>query len=235
MASVITEVGSQFMDKAFSGILWIGIAFIVLGVLGFVMYWFLIYKRKFNIKVKVISERANDKNRIIFDQAAILKDRKDGSHYFKLWILGLELPSPKFSVLQSAGRFDYLELYRTSENTIYFLAPPAIDKKRVIGVDGREYLIASQVSKQINPDMEFWAIKRKGMNKKMFDPEKLWMKVLMFLPQLMVGVLSIFVLYILMSYLPDILRELSELAKTINPSRIPVTADITTGLTWILH
>ncbi len=193
----------------------------------------LIYKRKFNIKVKIISERANDKNRIIFDQAAILRDRKDGSHYFKLWKLGLELPSPKFSVLQSAGRFDYLELYRTSENTIYFLAPPAIDKKRVIGVDGREYLIASQTSKQINPDMEFWAIKRKGMNKKMFDPEKLWMKMLMFLPQLMVGVLSIFVLYILMSYLPEILSELSELAKTINPT--PRVADITTGLTWTLH
>ena len=233
MSSVITEVGGQFIDKAFSGILWIGIAFIVLGVLGFVMYWFLIYKRKFNIKVKIISERANDKNRIIFDQAAILRDRKDGSHYFKLWKLGLELPSPKFSVLQSAGRFDYLELYRTSENTIYFLAPPAIDKKRVIGVDGREYLIASQTSKQINPDMEFWAIKRKGMNKKMFDPEKLWMKMLMFLPQLMVGVLSIFVLYILMSYLPEILSELSELAKTINPT--PRVADITTGLTWTLH
>ena len=36
MSSVITEVGGQFIDKAFSGILWIGIAFIVLGALGFV-------------------------------------------------------------------------------------------------------------------------------------------------------------------------------------------------------
>jgi len=233
MASVINEVGSKFIDQAFSGILWIGIAFIVLGVMGFVMYWFLIYKRKFNIKVKVISERANDKNMIIFDQAAILKDRTNGSHYFKLWNLKFELPSPKFSVLQSAGKFDYLELYRTSEDTIYFLAPPAIDKKRVINQDGKEYLIASQISKQINPDMEFWAIKRKGMNKKMFDPEKLWMKILMFLPQLMVGVLSIFVLYILMSYLPEILSQLNDLAKTIKPS--PSIADVTTGLSWILH
>ena len=227
MASVINEVGGQLFEKAFSGILWIGIAFIVIGALGFTMYWFLIYKRKFNIKVKIISERANDKNRIIFDQAAILTDRKNGSHYFKLWNLKLELPSPKFSVLQSAGRFDYLELYRTSENTIYFLAPPSIDKKRVIGIDGKEYLIASQISKQINPDMEFWAIKRKGMNKSMFDPEKLWMKVLMFLPQLMVGVLSIFVLYILMSYLPEVLSQLNEVAKTLNPT--PAIAAVTTG------
>jgi len=233
MASVITDVGGQLFEKAFSGILWIGIAFIVMSALGFTMYWFLIYKRKFNIKVKIISERANDKNRIIFDQAAILKDRKDGSHYFKLWNLRLELPSPKFSVLQSAGKFDYLELYRTSENTIYFLAPPSIDKKRVIGVDGKEYLIASQISKQINPDMEFWAIKRKGMNKKMFDPEKLWMKILMFLPQIMVGTLSIFVLYILMSYLPQILQELNTLAKTMSPGR--AVADVSTGLSWILH
>jgi len=232
MASVINEVGSQFVERAFSGILWMGIAFLIIGVLGFLMYWFLIYKRKFNIKVKIISERANDKNRIIFDYAAILKDRNDGSHYFKLWNLGLELPSPRFNVLQSAGKFDYLELYRTSENTIYFLSPPSIDKKKAIGVDGTNYLIASQTSKQINPDMEFWAIKRKGMNKKMFDPEKIWMKILMFLPQMMVATISIFVLYILMSYLPDVLSSLSELAKTINPPR--AIAEVTTGVSWNL-
>jgi len=230
MASVINEVGSQFVERAFSGILWMGIAFIIIAVLGFVMYWFLIYKRKFNIKVKIISERSNDKNRIIFDQAAILKDKKDGSHYFKLWDLRLELPSPRFNVLQGAGRFNYLELYRTSENTIYFLSQPSIDKKKAVGIDGKTYLIASQSSKQINPDMEFWAIKRKGMNKKMFDPEKIWMKVLMFLPQIMVATLSIFVLYILMSYLPDVLSELSKLAETMNSNR--GVAAITTGLIW---
>ena len=233
MASVFTEVGSQFVDKAFSGILWIGIAFIVVAAVGFVMYWLLIYKRKFNIKVKIISERANDKNTIIFDMAAILRDRKDGSHYFKLWGQKLELPSPAFNVLQNCGKSDYLELYRTSENTIYFLAPPTIDKKRAVGTDGKSYLIAAQSSKQINPDMEFWAIKRKGMNKKMFDPEKLWMKILMFLPQILVGTLCIFVLYILMSYLPEVLSELNELAKTLNQRGI--IADVTTGLTWIMN
>jgi len=234
MASVINEVGSQFIDKAFSGILWMGIAFLIIAVVGFCMYWFLIYKRKFNIKVKIISERANDKNRIIFDNAAILKDRKDGSHYFKLWNLQLELPAPKFSVLQSAGNFDYLELYRTSENAIYFLSPPSIDKKSAIAQDGKTYLIATQLSKQINPDMEFWAIKRKGMNKRMFDPEKLWMKVLMFLPQIMVATISIFVLYVLMSYLPEVLRQLNTLATTLKP--LAPVADVVTGVSlWMLN
>jgi len=213
MASAINEIGSQIIQKAFSGILWFGVAFVLISVVGFIFWWFYVYQRKFNIKVKVISERANDKNVIIFDKAAILRDKKDGSSYFRLWGLKLELPSPSFNVLQTEGNRDYLELYRTSQNSIYFLTPTKIDKTKVYQHDGKTILLASQRSNRVNPDMEFWQIKRKNLNNKMFDTEKLWMKLLPFIPQIIGGVLVIFTLYILMTHLPSILSELTTLTQ----------------------
>ena len=72
-----------------------GIAVILMGVVGFLSWWFLIYKKKFNILVKVTSERAGDRNKIIFDKAAILIDRKTKTKFFRVWGLKVDLPIPK--------------------------------------------------------------------------------------------------------------------------------------------
>jgi hypothetical protein len=214
--NVFGDVAGKFADKIFSGILWFGIAIFIIGVLCFCMWWFLIYKKKFNIDVKIISERAEDQNRILFDKAAILSSRKDGTKYFKLWKTNIELPAPRFNIMQSTGSGDYIELYRTAEDVFYFLTPPGINKKYVIRGDGKMYPMAGQEVKQIDPDMAFWAAKRKGQNKGMFDTEKLWMKILPYIPHIITGVLVVFILYILMSHLPGILSQLSELARSMN-------------------
>lgn len=229
--NALTEAGGQFIQTIFSGILWFGLAIIVIGVIGFVGWWFLIYKRKFNIIVKIVSERAGDKNRVMFDKAAILKDRKDGSYYFRLWGIKKDLPSPKFNVLQSSLSGDYLELFRTAENTFYFLTPPIIRKGEIIKEDGKKHLIGTQENTKIDPNMEFWSVKRKTSNKSMFDKEKIWMKILPYLPQIFGGIITIFVLYILMSYLPNILSELKSLVTELNVYR---SADVVTGVWWPL-
>lgn len=222
----LAEVGGNLFGQIFSGILWVGVAFIIIAILVSLIWWFAVYKKKFNIEVKIISERAEDKNRVLFDKAAILTSKKDGAKYFKLWQTKIELPAPRFNILQSAGSKDYLELYRTAEDIFYFLTPPKIDKRYVIRGDGRLYPMASQNVKQIDPDMAFWATKRKGMNKGLFDMEKLWMKILPYIPHIIAGVLVIFVLYILMSYLPEILSQLNSLAATMNEAN---RATIVTG------
>lgn len=215
MATAFDAIAGQFVEKIFSGILWFGISVIIIAILIFLMWWFLIYKKKFNIDVKIISERAEDQNKIIFDKAAILTSRKDHSKYFRLWNTKIELPSPRFNIMQSTASGDYIELYRTSEDVFYYLTPPQIDKRYVIRGDGQLYPMASQGVRQIDPDMAFWATKRKSQNKGMFDTEKLWMKVLPYIPHIISGVLVVFILYILMSYLPSILASLDNLAKTI--------------------
>jgi len=212
----LSEVGGSLVTTIFSGILWVGIAFIIIAVLIFLIWWFAVYKKKFNIDVKIISERAEDKSQIIFDKAAILISRKDGAKYFKLWKTKIELPAPRFNILQSGGNTDYLELFRTGEDIFYFLTPPVINKKWVIKSDGKFYPMAGQSIKQIDSDMAFWSVKRKSMNKGLFDMEKLWMKILPYIPHIIAGVFILFTLYILMSYLPQVLAELKALASTIN-------------------
>jgi len=209
----VSAIGAQFVERIFSGIIWFTIGTLMFLVLAFVMWWFIIYKKKFNIKVKINSERAGDRNQIIFDQAAILRDRKDGTKYFRLWDTKIDLPAPKFNVLQSTSKGDYIELYRTSENTIYFLTPSIIDKTKVIKADGKIYLIAAQTNRQIDPDMDFWAARRMVENKSLFDQDSLIMKLLPYLPAIMGGMITIFVLYILLDNLPQILTQLSELVK----------------------
>ena len=227
---IFTQVSDMFVQKALSSIIYILVALIVVGVVSGLMYYFFIYKRKFDIKVKIISSRAGDKDRIIFDNAAILTDSKTKTKYFRIWGLKMDLPSPNFNVMQTAGKFDYLELYRTSEDIIYFLTPVIIDRTRIIKADGKVYGIASQTAKQIDPDLAFWNVKRKGMNKKMFDTEHLLMKILPYIPHIMGGAIMIFILYILLDHLPGILSELSRLVSEMSKFQ---RAEIVTSTTML--
>ena len=93
--------------------------------------------------------------------------------------------------------------------------------------DGKVYPIAEQRTNVLEQDMAYWSVKRKIQNKGMFDPEKLWMKILPFVPFIMAGVIIIFILYILMTYLPDILAQLRDLTAELNRRN---TADITTSV-----
>lgn len=213
IGDVFSQFGGSLFENLFGSILWFGLAIFFIGVLGFLMWYFLIYKKKFDIDVKITSERSGDRNRIIFDRAAILKDRVTGTKFFKVWSLKIELPIPEFSVLQTSNKGDYLELYRTSEDHIYFLTPARIDKFKLIKADGKVYPLASQENRQIDTDLAYWNVKRKNQNKKMFDTEGWLSKLLPHIPAIIGGVLTIFVLYVLMDNLPGILRELTELTK----------------------
>jgi len=153
--NLIGEVGGQLVERIFSGILWFGIAFILIAVVGGLMWYFLIYQRKFDIKVKIISERAGDRTSIIFDKAAILIDRKSKIKYFRLWSLKKDLPVPRFNVLQLSGKGDYLELYRKGEDELYFLNPSSVSKTKVIKEDGKEYGLAEQESIRMDIDLNY--------------------------------------------------------------------------------
>ena len=115
-SSAISEVGSRLISKIFGSLIWVGVGALVFGIIGYLIWYFLIYKKKFDIEVKVKSERAEDKVSTFFDRAAILIDRKSGGKYLRLWSLKVELPAPNFNIFQVTGKGDYLELYRTAEN-----------------------------------------------------------------------------------------------------------------------
>ena len=78
MANTFGQVGGALADKLFSGILWFGVGVIVMVALGVTMWYFLIYKKKFDIRVKLTSERSGADNVEMLDKAAILRERKEG-------------------------------------------------------------------------------------------------------------------------------------------------------------
>ena len=217
--SAFEDIGGQLVSRMFSGIIWFGIAFIIIVALGITMWYFLVYKKKFDISVKIISKRAKDRNSVLFDNAAILYDRKTHSKFFRLWKTKVDLPVPNFNILQKTDKGDYIEIYRLGEDRFYYLLPPKIDKRYVIKSDGKIVPVMEQSMNAIDPDLSYWATKRKMMNRGMFDPEKLWVKILPYIPLLLGGVFMIFILYLLMSYLPDILSQLKELVNALDESK----------------
>ena len=125
--NIFGEVGSKLVATIFGSILWFGIGSIIAVALIFTMWWFFIYKKKFDIEVKILSNRSDEKHKVIIDKAAILSDWKEKTPYFRVWGLKRDFPVPKYDVLQSTNKGDYVEIYRKSEEEFYFLTPSKID------------------------------------------------------------------------------------------------------------
>lgn len=216
MADPFSEVGSQVVGKLFSNVVWLFVVLLIFAVIGILMWYFIIYQRKFDIKIKVTSNRADGNDQIMFDKGAFLTERKTGTPYLRIWKMKKDLPIPKYEIIQKTSDGDYIEIYRKSENEFYFLQPSTINKDVVIKNNGKEETLASQETKMVDPEMAFWAVKRKQLNKKMFDTESLAMKLIPFLPQILGGVFMIFILYILLDHLPGILAQLEKLYQANN-------------------
>lgn len=221
------EVASGLFGSIFSSLLIFGGVLIAVGALLFIFWWKFIYPKKFDIFVKIISERSGDINKVYFDKAAILKDRKTGTKYFKLWNWKIELSVPPFGVLQTSNKGDYLELYRKGEEEIYFLNAARVDKANIIKSDGRKYPIANQEHLLLDAGDAYWNIKRKEETKKMFDKEKTVWKLLELAPHIISTVALIFILWIFMDKLPEILGQLERLAAQIKST---TAAEIKQGL-----
>lgn len=233
--NLISSIGSGVAEKIFGGILWFGIALILIITMGFIMWYFLLYKKKFDIKVKLISERANGEIVEIMDKAAILKDFKEKIPFLKIWGLKRDFPIPKYDVMRKLydgrGIVDYLEIYRKGENEFYFLLPPTIDKRMIVKSDGQTQLIAEQTQLMMDPEMAFWATKRKTLNKKLLNTESLLFKLLPYIGIILGGAILIFILYILLDHLPAILSSLTKLVEEMGKYQ---RAEIVTSTTTIL-
>lgn len=225
----VTDVVGQLFGGLASGAVVFIIGIIIAIAVVVLLWYFFIYKRKFDIIVKVKSDRAEDKQNIIFDKGAFLDDRKTDTKYFRIWGLKRDFPVPRYNVLQSTNKGDLLELYRKGDEEFYFLLPSVINKVEILRADGKKYPFATHEQTMIDPDVAFWNLKRKSLNKKMFSVESLFMKLLPFLPQIIGSVIMIFVLFILLDHLPGILSELRNLAQTLNEQK---RADVVVSGIW---
>lgn len=222
---IFSKIGGQLVEKIFSSILWFGLALVVVAVVIFVMWYFVYYKRKFDILVKIRSQRA-DGFSTYFDKAAILYDKKARNKYLRLRDTKVDLPLPNFNLIDKTNWGDYLEIWRKSEEEFIFLMPSEINKTQVLRQDGILYPIAQTEQKQVEGDVSYWNVKRKDKHKSLFDTESMLMKLLPYIPLVVGGAFMIFMLYILLDTLPGLIGELAELAKTLRSSTI---AQLTPG------
>ena len=139
-----SDVGGRIGQIVLTGSVWL-IAIIVLGGLLLGVVFYVRYRKKYDIFVKIRSERSEDKHKVNFDNAAIISDPKTKSKYFKLKNQRVELPVPPFNVLQTSSKGDYIELWRKSEDEYVYLTPPVIDKEFYMRADGKLYPMSDKV------------------------------------------------------------------------------------------
>ena len=225
----LTQTGSQLFSGLITGTIWLFLGLIVASaILG--VFIFIRWKRKFDIKVEVISERANGNNVYYFDKAAILTERETKHKYFRLLETKVDLPVPPYNVLQNFGKKDLLRIWRKSEDEFVFLLPGRINKRYIIKQNGKAHSLAREEYTQVESDIAYWNIKRKNQHKKLFDTESVLMKLIPFLPHIFAGAITIFVIYILFDSLPGLISSLTQLTKELQILRTPTTPEVVTNL-----
>lgn len=214
-ASTISgSLGNVFGSIA-SGTIWTVIILISLGlVIG--LFFFMRYRKKFDIKVEVLSQRADGTFSIYYDSGAILKDYKTGDRFIRLYSTKVELPVPPFTVMEKTNDGDLIRIWRKSETEFVYITKPHINKQTIIKQDGRFFTVAEQEYYQVEGDIAYWNTKRKQAHKDILAKNSLLSKIMEWMPQIIGGLFVVIILYILLNSLPELLSKLSELADKLN-------------------
>lgn len=213
MANPLAEVAGSLFGGAWSGMFWVLIFIGIAGAMFGVIYYFVYYKRKFDILVEVKSERSEDL-KIYFDKGAVFYDRKDKTKYLKLLKTKVSLEMPPFNIMQHTNKGDFIRIWRKSEDEFVYLTPGKINQEQIIKANGKLYSTANSEHRQIEADA-YWYITRKEKVKRLLDPENLLMKLLPYIPHIVGGMFLIFILYIVMGKLPGMITQITELARVI--------------------
>jgi len=221
----MVDIGGT-IGGAFSGIVsgtvglvvWILVGVLFVSIILGILYYFGVYRKRFDITAKIISERAGDDNKVFFDKAAIINDKRNATQFLRLLNTKVELPLPKFNVFHNTNRGDYVEILRKSERDFRFLTPPEIDKDYIIKSNGKKFPYADITQREIENDIS-WIINRQKTNKTIIDPESMLMKLLAYAPQLLGMAMTLIIVIYVFKLMPDMLNAMKGLAETINAGK----------------
>ncbi|HEX9739632.1 MAG TPA: hypothetical protein VGA29_02560 [Ignavibacteriaceae bacterium] len=234
IGAVTSELFGGLLGGSAQILIWVFGGILFVAIVGGIIWYGFIYRKRFDITVKIISKRTGD-NRIFFDNAAILNDQKNNTRYLKLWKTGVELELPKFDIMYHTNRGDYIELYRDSELGFNFLTPPRIIQDEIVRHDGKIYPVVRSKQYKIEQDID-WTLNRQKKNKSIINPESFLMKLLEFTPQIISMVISMMIIWVMFKYGPVMLNQLQELATTIKGpgagGEVAVIGSIIPSLLW---
>lgn len=229
----ITDIAGGLFGNLLTGsITLIGLLLMGAAIIGVIFY--VRYTMKFDIKVEMISTRANiggvDQYKVIFDKAGIIYDKTDKLWYFRIKGMGVDLPQPPYNVLIPTDKGNMVKIWQKSAEEFVFLLPDKIGNVTV-RQDGTSYLSAELKTKQLEGDVSYWNIKRKEKNKSLFNPDSMLMKLLPFIVPLLMFVLVIFMTWMVLknfAVLADVANSLRETAAILKGT---TGATITTSTT----
>jgi len=220
MQETIGNIFSGVISGTVGVAFWITLTLIVIGCIGGLIFYFLVYKKRFDIKVKVRSTRAHDPA-IFFDKAAILYDKETKTKYLRLEGLKVDLEIPPFRIFEKTNEGDYIELLRVSEDGFRFLTPAKIDRKYYIKKNGKLYAFADSKQREIESDI-YWILGRKQKNKKIVSPEGLLMTLLQYTPHLITLAICFMMIWVIMDKLPEVISVVQTAAEAIKSANQPV-------------
>jgi len=235
MADPFGAIGSQLVGGLTSAAVWIVLGLFLCGLIGWAMWYFVFYRKSFDIDVIIRSERSGEGYKVIRDKAAIkkVKSGKKRVEVLRLWKTKKDLPVPPFKILEQARHGDFLEIYRRGEHEFRYLLPPVISKKILTENEHGEFIALSETEQQqIDMQLLDWILNRLERDEKLFSTEGVLSKILPLLPQIVGGMIMIFLLYIVFDKLPGLITQLTELARELRT--LKGAEIITSGLTWIM-
>ena len=200
-SEAVGSVGSAILSKLVSGSIIVIVALII-GACIVGLAFYLRYNSQFIYDIEIKSLRSsglitNQNYKIIKDKGAFIRNKKDKSVWFRLKNQRVDLPPPPLECMQIGVKGkNYIKILQKSDEEYYYLLPENIDLQKVIR-DGKELIIGEESIKVIDGDVAYWNIQRKKADKKLFDVESLFMKLLPYVVPVLMFMLVIFMTYMI--------------------------------------
>lgn len=179
------------------------IMIIILAIIAVVVGLYVRYRSQFVYKVEIKSKRSSgvsksEAYKIIEDKGAFIRNKKEGSVYFRLLNQKVDLTPPPLECMQIGikGK-NYIKIFQPSDEEYYYLMPDEIQLVNAVTTKGDNISVAMQKVRAIGGDSAYWNILRKRENRKLFDTEGLLMKLLPYIVPVLMFMLVIFLSYMI--------------------------------------
>lgn len=221
MASITGQFLTQYAG-VFSTLIYV-LELIVAGVIGIVIVWYFIYRKKFDIQVEIRSVRTdaygNKIWKVLIDKGGWIKDRRTGATVFRLFKAKRNFEPPPYEYLEPAsiGTFIKNKAYaiQTDDDKLHWIKPAYVSTKECpkckgSGVD--EYnqncptclgkkMIPSEIAYKISDkDVEFWAANQMESDLQTFGKPKWWEPLLMPISIMVASVIMLIVIWLVIDY-----------------------------------
>lgn len=214
------QIGARVLEGLIGGTITVLLILLIGGFVGGLLLY-LRYRSKFDFKVRIESKRGSGTDGkpiydIFYDKGGIIFKKKDKRKFFRILREKVDLPVPPQGCWRRLvnGKIEVGYL-KENPNTYLPIISEIVERGYSLDNDGKTQFTKRR-AKIIEDDVDFWGIQRKKDNKQLFDLESTFMKLVPYIPPLIIGIIMVFALYILLDKLPAIISVIQQVASELN-------------------